>query len=144
MVYKYWVSTGLPFKVCSVCLIHYGLRLYLSVSWWRLLVRLCPPTSFFFLHQEVIYLCLLHIHTFTQYNCVFGYSWDCLFVIFVKLCMNACVCYLTSYSVVQLRGLRLPSNTGLYDRARPGASSHPSLPRRVSHGGSRPASPPAQ
>lgn len=62
----------------------------------------------------------------------------------VNLCMNACVCYLTSYSVVQLRGLRLPSNTGLYDRERPGTSSHPSLPWRELHGGSRPASPPAQ
>ena len=22
--HKYWVSTALPFKICSVCLIHYG------------------------------------------------------------------------------------------------------------------------
>lgn len=30
LVYKYWVSTGLPFNVCSVCLIHYVLGLNLS------------------------------------------------------------------------------------------------------------------
>lgn len=48
---------------------------------------------------------------------------------------------LTSYSVMQFRGLRLPSNTGFYDRARPGAGSHPSLPQRVLHCGSRSASP---
>lgn len=69
----------------------------------------------------------------------------------VNVCMfaftevtNAYICCLASYSVVQLRGLRLPSNTGLYDRAWPGASSHPPLPRRLLHGWSRPASPPAQ
>lgn len=43
VVYKYWVSTGMPFIVCGVSLIHYGLVLYLSVSWWRLLVRLGLP-----------------------------------------------------------------------------------------------------
>ena len=68
---------------------------------------------------------------------------QCLCVCFQR-CMNACVCYLASYSVVHLHGLRLPSNTGLYDRAGPGASGHPSLPRGVLHGGSRPASPPTQ
>lgn len=60
------------------------------------------------------------------------------------MCINGCVCRLTSYSVVQLRGLCLPSNTGLYDRARPGAASHSSLPRRMVHGESGPAPPPAQ
>lgn len=82
----------------------------------------------------------------------YPYNWlcDCLFVLLClclllgKLCIKACVCHLTSYSVVQLRGLRLPSNTGLYDRARPGACSCPSLPWRVMHGRSRPASPSAQ
>lgn len=52
--------------------------------------------------------------------------------------------YLSSYSVVQLRGLHLPSNTGLYDGARPGASSRPPRPRREVHAGSRPASLPAE
>lgn len=43
-----------------------------------------------------------------------------------------------------LHGLRLPSNTGLYDRAGPGASSRPSLPQRMLHDGSGPVPPSAQ
>jgi len=58
--------------------------------------------------------------------------------------MNACVIYSSSYSVAQLRWLRLSSDTALYDREWPGAGSHPSLPRRVLHGGGRPASEPGQ
>lgn len=50
------------------------------------------------------------------------------------------VCHLTSYSVVQLHGLCLPSNTGLYDRAGSGLGGLPS----PSQGVRRPASPAAQ
>ena len=50
------------------------------------------------------------------------------------------VCHWTSYSVVQLHGLCLPSNTGLYDRAGSGLGGLPSL----SQGVRRPASPSAQ
>lgn len=65
-----------------------------------------------------------------------------LFVFFFSV--KACVIFY-SYSVVKLRGLRLSSNTALYDGARPGACSHPSLPRRVQHdGGRRPAPQPRQ
>lgn len=92
-------------------------------------------------------MCLLYIRTFILYLDIYGAAYlsflhQCLLP--VKLCINARVCHMTSYSVVQLRGLCLPSNTGLYDRARPGAGSLPSLPRRKLHGGSRPASPPAK
>lgn len=143
MLYKYWVSTGLPFKVCSVCLIHYGLGLYLSVSWCSLFVRLCP--CFFIIAIKIYYIDCTYIQLLMLWD-IYGtacLSFLCHCLLSVKLCINACICHLTSYSVVQLHGLRLPSITGLYDRARPGTGNHPSWPQQVLHGGKRPASPSA-
>lgn len=54
------------------------------------------------------------------------------------------VCHLTAYSVVQLHGLCLPSNTGLYDRAGSGLGGLPSLSQGVWRRVRRPASPSAQ
>lgn len=94
-------------------------------------MRLCPPTSMCSTSGCDIFMSSAHMYCIFWIFMAAYLSFLCQCLLSVKLCMNARVCHLTSYSVVQLRGSQLPSNTGLYDRARPGASSHPSLPRRV-------------
>lgn len=112
-------------------------ELYLTGSWWNLSVRLCLY-AFIIFNQE-LFSTAYTVHTMNHVNWMYMrrlighfyaniyFSWKFVF---------ACVCHMVPYCVVQLRGLCLPSNTGLYDRARPGAGSRPSLPWRVLHGGS--------
>lgn len=100
----------------------------------------------FSLLQSRFTISTAHTYDYSSYWDIYGtacLSFLCHCLLSVKLCINACICHLTSYSVVQLHGLRLPSITGLYDRARPGTGNHPSWPQRVLHGRKRPASPSA-
>lgn len=92
--------------------------------------------------KNEIYLCVIDtptVHRLYIAACVGIFIGLLVVSMFIFICLL--LVSLTSYSVMQFRGLRLPSNTGFYDRARPGAGSHPSLPQRVLHCGSRPASP---
>lgn len=67
VVYKYWVSIGLPFKVCSVCVFDSSwVGLYLTGSWWSLFVRLCL-CAFIILNQE-LFSTAYTVHTMSHIN----------------------------------------------------------------------------